>query len=122
MKKPRIFTMIMFVALTSLTGCAMNGSIPSDGVPMKAKVQSVDIHLAAIQQHRDRVTWLEQKIQKLENRLEALKSKPYRDPKGFKRQGWKRLIGTWQGEMRHLRERIVWHEKQRGYMSSMAKP
>lgn len=122
MKQSRIFTMIMFVALTSLTGWAMDRAIGSEGVPMKAGVQSEDIHLAAIQQHRDRVTWLEQKIQNLENRLAVLKKKPYRDPKGFKRQGWKKLIGVWRGEMRQLQEQIVWHQNQRGYMSSMAKP
>ncbi len=122
MKQLKISIMVMFIALTSLTGWAMDRAIGSEGVPRNARVQSGNIHLAAIQQHRDRITWLEKKIQKLENRLEALKKKPYRDPKGFKRQGLKRLIGTWRGEMRDLRERIVWQKNQSGYVSSTAKP
>jgi hypothetical protein len=93
----------------------MNGAIPSDGFPIKARVQSGDFHFAAIQQHKGKITGLEQNIQKLENRLAAFKNKPYRDSKGFKRQGWKILIGTWQGEIRHLQEQIVWHEDQRSY-------
>ena len=101
---------VLCVGLT-LTGCAANGIVPDGTFAGEAAVQSVDFHATAIQQYQDRAAMLEQKIQKLENRLDLFKNS-YRDPKGFKRQSWKRLLGKWRGDLQDLRERIVWHEKQ----------
>lgn len=106
--KSVIPTLVLGLGL-AINGCSVNGTVLSSDFPKADAVQSVNFHLVAIQQHKDRVAVLEQKIQKLENRLVALKNKPYRDPKGFKRHGWKKLIGTWRGEIRDISERIVWH-------------
>ncbi|MYJ22888.1 MAG: hypothetical protein F4101_05815 [Nitrospira sp. SB0673_bin_12] len=72
---------------------------------------SIASHTAAIQQHQDKAAMLEQKIEKLEHRLDMIKNS-YRDPKGLKRQSWKRLLSSWRADVQDLRERIVWHEEQ----------
>ena len=105
-----IASVVLCVGLT-LTGFAANGIVAGQTFVEKDVVQSVASHEAAIQQHLDRAAMLEQKIQKLENRLDMVKNS-YRDPKGFKRASWKRLIGTWLGELKDIREHVVWHEDQ----------
>jgi hypothetical protein len=102
-------TVLLCVGLAVL-GFAADDTVP--GGPFfagKAIVQSMDFHKAAIQQHQDKAAVLEQKIQKLEHRLDMVKNS-YRDPKGFRSASWKRLIGTWRRELRDIRARIAWHE------------
>ena len=98
------FAMTTFVlcAGLTLTGFAANGDVP---------VPSVASHETAIQQHQDKAVMLEQQIQKMENRLDMFKNS-YRDPKGFRRASWERLIGTWREELKDIRAQIVWHEEQ----------
>ncbi len=103
-------SVVLCVGLT-LSGCAANGTVTNGPIAGEAAVQSVDLHEAAIQQHQDKAAVLEQKIQKLEQRLDMLKNS-YRDPKGFQRASWKRLLGTWREELKDVREHIVWHEEQ----------
>lgn len=103
-------SVVLCVGLT-LTGCAANGTVSGGPFPGEAVVQSVDFHARAIQQYQDTAAVLEQKIQKLEHRLDMLKNS-YRDPKGFRRASWKRLLGKWRGDLQNLQERIVWHEEQ----------
>lgn len=105
-----ISTFVLCAGLT-LTGYAANGPVSGGTFAEGAAVQTIASHEAAIQQHQDRVTMLEQKIQKLENRLDMFKNS-YRDPKGFKRASWKRLIGAWHEELKDIRQHIVWHEEQ----------
>ena len=97
-----VMTTFVLCAGLTLTGFAANGDVP---------VPSVASHEAAIQQHQDKATMLEQQIQKLENRLDMVKDS-YRDPKGFRRASWERLIGTWREELKDIRAQIVWHEEQ----------
>ncbi len=124
---------VMLCVGLMLTGCAANGTVSGEPFADKALEQSVDSHKAtvqqrqnmfvtrrsvisnshkaAVQQHQNKVAMLEQKIQKLEDRLDMIKNS-YRDPKGLKRQSWTRLLSQWRGDVRDLREHIVWHEKQ----------
>ena len=104
-----VMTITGYAALLLCVGLTLNGPVSS--VAQEAAVQSVASHEAAIQEHQDRATMLEQKIEKLENRLDLFKNS-YRDPKGFKRASWTRLIGAWRGELKDIREHIVWHEEQ----------
>lgn len=101
---------VLCVGLT-LTGCAANGTVSSKPFADMALGQSVDFHKDAIQKHQNRVATFEQKIQKLEDRLDMVKNS-YRDPKGLKRQSWTRLLSQWRGELQGLREHIVWHKEQ----------
>lgn len=101
---------VLCVGLT-LTGYAANGPVSGGLFAGEAAMPSVASHTAAIQQHQDGAAMLEQKIQKLQHRLDVLKSS-YRDPKGFKRQSWTRLLSQWRGDVRDLRAHIVWHEEQ----------
>ncbi len=125
-------SVVLCVGLT-LTGCAASGTVSGETFAEKALGQSVDAHKDAvrqhenmvltrqsdlsnahkdaIQQHLNRVDMLEQKIQKLEDRLDMVKNS-YRDPKGLKRQSWTRLLSQWRGELQDLQEHIVWHEEQ----------
>ncbi len=103
-------SVVLCVGLT-LAGCAANGTVSGGPFAQEALGQSVGSHETSLQQHRDKVVLLEHKIKKLEHRLDMLKHS-YRDPKGFKRQSWKRLLGQWQRDLRDVHERIVWHEEQ----------
>ena len=104
-----VMTITGYAAFLLCVGLTLNGPVSS--VAQEAAMPSVASHEAAIQEHQDRTAVLEQKIQKLENRLDMFKNS-YRDPKGFKRASWKRLIGAWRGELKDIREHIVWHEEQ----------
>jgi len=103
-------SVVLCVGLT-LAGCAANGTVAGGPFAEEALEQSVGAHEASLQQHRDGVALLEHKITKLEHRLDMLKNS-YRDPKGWKRQSWKRLLGQWQRDLRDLRGHMTWHEEQ----------
>ncbi len=105
-----ITSVVLCVGLT-LPAFAADGPVPGGLVAGETAVQSVESHKTAIQQHQDKAAMLEQKIQKLENRLDMFKNS-YRDPKGFRQASWKRIVGTLRGELRDIREHIVWHEEQ----------
>jgi len=105
-----IASVVLCVGLT-LPAFATDGAVSGGTFAEEAAVQTIASHEAAIQQHQDRVTMLEQKIQKLENRLDMFKNS-YRDPKGFRTASWKRMVGAWRGELKDIREHIVWHEEQ----------
>ena len=103
-------SVVLCVGLT-LPAFAADGPVPGEPFAGEAMVQSVESHKTAIQQHQGTAAVLEQKIQKLENRLDMVKNS-YRDPKGFRQASWKRLLGTLRGELKDIRQRIVWHEEQ----------
>jgi transposase len=95
-----------------LSGCT------SDGIPHKRTLanliatDSVEYHATALREHQENAAILEQKIQKLEQRIEAFKKKPYRDPKGFRQTGWKRLVDHWKQEIKDLRTQMAWHRNE----------
>ena len=101
---------VLCVGLT-LPGFAADGPVPGGPLAGEAIAQSVEFHKIAIQGHQDRAAVLEQKIQNLENRLDMFKNS-YRDPKGFRSASWKRMVGAWRGELKEIRQHIVWHEEQ----------
>ena len=95
----------------ALPGYAAKGTVSGEPFAGEAMMQSVEFHEAAIQQHQDKAAVLAQKIQQLEHRLDMVKNS-YRDPKGFKRQSWTRVLGKWRGELQGLQEHVSWHEEQ----------
>ncbi len=103
-------TFVLCVGLT-LPAFAADDPVPGGPFAEEAIAQSVESHKIAIQGHQDRAAVLEQKIQKLENRLDMFKNS-YRDPKGFRSASWKRMVGAWRGELKEIRQHIVWHEGQ----------
>ena len=107
---------VLCVGLT-LPVFAADGLVPGGPSTGEAMAQSVDFHVTAIQQHQDKAAVLEQKIEKLEHRLDMFKNS-YRDPKGFRSASWKRMVATWHGELRDIRQRIVWHEEQIAQLTS----
>ena len=102
---------LLFAGLL-LNGCASGGQNQRNDVLSGNAAHSVEYHMAAIQHHAEKADMLEQKIQMLEQRIETYTQKPYRDPKGFRRASWKRLVGTWREELKDIREQIVWHENE----------
>ena len=107
-------TSFLLVAGLLLTGCGrvMSDTNHRDEFLSGNAAHSVEHHVVAIQYHTEKADLLEQKIQKLEQRIETFNQKPYRDPKGFRRASWKRLIGTWREELKNVREQIVWHQNE----------
>ena len=111
-----ITSVVLCVGLT-LPGFAADGTVLGGPFAGEAAVQSVASHEAAIQEHRDKAAMFEQKIQKLEHRLDMFKNS-YRDPKGFRRASWKRMVEAWRGELKDIREHIVWHEEQIAWLKT----
>ena len=103
-------SVVLCVGLT-LPAFAADDPVPGGSFAEEAVVQTVQSHKTAIQQHQGTAAVLEQKIQKMESRLDTFKNS-YRDPKGFRQASWKRLLGTWRGELKDIRQHIVWHEEQ----------
>ena len=104
-----VMTITGYAAFVLCVGLTLNG--PVSGVAGEVAMPSVASHEVAIQEHQDKATMLEQKIQKLESRLDMFKNS-YRDPKGFRSASWKRMVGAWRGELKDIRQHIVWHEEQ----------
>ncbi len=114
-------TLTGFLLVTSLllTGCALSGMTHRGDVSKGTAAHSMEDHRAAIQHHTEQAATLEQNIQRLEQRIETMKQKPYRNPKGFRLAGWTRLVGTWREELKDLRTDIVRLENElRGVQSS----
>ena len=109
-------TFVLCAGLT-LPAFAADGPVPGGPFAEEATVQSVEFHKTAVQQHQDTAAMLEQRIQKLESRLDMFQNS-YRDPKGFRRASWKRMVATWRGELKDIRQRIVWHEEQIAQLTS----
>lgn len=112
----KIFTLVatscMLAIGLTLSGCALNGITHDETFEMTGAIGSVDYHMATLQQDEGRAKMLEGKIQRLQDRIKTWEEKPYRDPKGFRRSGWKRLVGTWEQELNDLREQIVRHKNE----------
>jgi len=73
---------------------------------------SLDTHLAALESHEIQMTEIQKRIQRLETRLAYLAKKPYMDPKGFRRDGAKRMLGHLRNEMETIEQRIGGHRAQ----------
>ena len=95
-----------------LAACVSSGSMLEKNLEGAGQGNSVDYHVATIQQHEGKTAILDERIQKLEERITRFSQKPYLDPKGFRRSGWKILKGTLRREVNNLQEQIVWHRKE----------
>ncbi len=74
-----------------------------------AKEFSEEEHLEAADLLHEEAVRLEDQVAHLEQRVERKNKKPHLDPKGLKRQRWKRRIDAYQAEISELYERIAWH-------------
>ncbi|MDT7043361.1 hypothetical protein [Candidatus Nitronereus thalassa] len=113
MKRVTVFLAVGILGLgLLLAGCTSSGIAPHGTFGNTETQYPADFHMAALQQHQSTAEMLEEKIKKLENRIKDYDQKPYRDPKGYRRDGWARLIETWKQEVKGLREKIVWHNSE----------
>ena len=101
-------TLVLGFGLT-LAGCATSESMHDESFQGPDHENSVDFHMEAIERNTAKMAIMEEKIQKLQKRITMFNQKPYRDPKGFRRSGWKLLMGNWRQELNDLKERIAWH-------------
>ena len=70
---------------------------------------SAEEHQEAAELLHEEAVRLEDQVAHLEQRVERFNKKPHMDPKGIKRQMWKRRMGAYQAEISELHERIAWH-------------
>ena len=101
------------IILISLSfGCAQT---KTQGLPPHLSSQqagsewSAEEHQEAADLLHEETVRLKDQVAHLEQRVERINKKPHLDPKGFKRQSWKRRIEAYRLEISELYERIAWH-------------
>jgi hypothetical protein len=100
------------IVLTSLSlGCAQTKPqvLPPHLSSQATKEWSAEEHREAADLLHEKAIRLEDQVAHLEQRVVRINKKPYLDPKGLKRQSWKRRIGTYSAEISKLYEQIAWH-------------
>jgi len=116
---------LVIVGLGSLLGFGLVNTSESPLDPSPEQIEnewSAEEHLIAANLFEETAVRLEAKVDHLEQRIARFTKKPYLDPKGFKRQGWKLLKGSHRAELKELREQIVWHYEQAKQLNAMSVP
>jgi len=104
-----ITVLLTSVVLASLLGCGQAKVQPPHLSPEATKEWSAEEHREVAALLHEEAVRLEDQVAHLEQRVERFNKKPYLDPKGFKREGWKRRMGVYDAEISELYERIAWH-------------
>ncbi len=81
-------------------------------VVLKMQGWSSNDHKTEAEAFQANADTLEQKIGKLQARIDNFSQKPYFDNKGFKRSGLKILKGTLTRELNEAKQKIAWHQLQ----------
>ncbi|GJL63678.1 MAG: hypothetical protein NPIRA04_23320 [Nitrospirales bacterium] len=118
-----IMGFLVIVGLASLVGfgLATTPGTPLDPTPEQIENEwSAEEHLIAANLFEETAVRLEAKVGHLKQRIARFAKKPYLDPKGFKRQGWKLLMGSHRAELKELREQIAWHHEQAKQLNAMS--
>ncbi len=100
------------IVLASLSlGCAQTKTqvLPPHLSSQTAREWSAEENRETADLLHEEAVRLEDQVAHLEQRVERINKKPHLDPKGFKRQGWKRHIEAYRAEILELYERIAWH-------------
>ncbi len=100
------------IILASLSlGCAQTTTQAQPPHPSSkaAKQRSAEQHREAADLLHEKAVRLEDQVAHLEQRVERINKKPHLDPKGLKRQSWKRRMEAYRAEISELYERIAWH-------------
>jgi hypothetical protein len=104
-----ITVLLTSLVLASLLGCGQAKVQLPHLSPQATKEWSAEEHREAAALLHEEAVRLEDQVAHLEQRVERINKKPHLDPKGFKRQGWKRRMGVYDVEISELYERIAWH-------------
>ena len=118
-----IVVFLTSIGIASLLGfvLAKTPQMSHDPSPEQiANEWSAEEHLIASNLFEETAARLESKVSHLEQRLARFDQKPYLDPKGFKRQGWKRLMESHQAELSELEEQIAWHQEQANRLNALS--
>ena len=113
-------TVILGIGFT-LTGCVSDGSFHDKSLQQSQSVDVGNYDVATPEQYEVKMAVLKDKIQKLEKRIATYTQKPYLDPKGWRRRGWRILMGTWQKEVHEHCERIAEHKQELAWQQVSAK-
>ena len=69
-------------------------------------------HRMAAEYFEETAARLQAKVKHLEERVARFTKKPYLDPKRFRIDGWKRLMGAYRVELAEVQKQIDWHYAQ----------
>jgi hypothetical protein len=111
---------VVLLAALTLNACASNRGIDDRGRAGGAGVEPTVVTAATLQQHSDRVSVLEARIQRFDSLIRKSERQRYRDPKGWRRVRWKRLSATSERELRQVRDQIALYERGRDGQSGPA--
>ncbi len=114
-----ITVLLTNVAIASLLGCGQINVLLPNLSSQTADEWSAEEHRVAADLFEEEAARLETKMAYLDQRVERFTKKPYLEPKGFRRQGWKRLMGTYRGKIADLREQIAWHQQEAERFNAM---
>ena len=105
---------MMGVALASSPAWSTSVDTNSPDTETRQVLQtlSVDEHLRILASAKQQFEDLENRIEKVEARIDNLTRKPYLDTKGFRRQGLRLRKGRLLSEQIEAANKIVWHETQ----------
>ncbi|GJL55371.1 MAG: hypothetical protein NPIRA02_25030 [Nitrospirales bacterium] len=123
LKATVVFLSILGLASLLEFGLAETPETISAPSPKQIEIEwSAEEHLIAANLFEETAARLEAKVGHLEQRIARFTKKPYLDPKGFKRQGWRLLMGSHRAELKELLEQIAWHYEQAKQLNAMAVP
>ncbi len=120
-----IVILLTIAGLASLVGFGLAETPGMSVTPSSEQIAnewSAEEHLLAANLFEETAARLESKVIHLEQRLARFEKKPYLDPKGFKRQGWKRLMQSHRAELSELQEQIAWHHTRSNQLNAMPSP
>lgn len=110
-----IVVFLAIVGVASLVGFGLAETAEKPGTPSPEQIANqwtAEEHLMAANLFEETAARLDSKVNHLEQRIARFTERPYLDPKGVKRQGWKLLMGSHRAELKELREQIAWHHGQ----------
>ncbi|MCA9464663.1 MAG: hypothetical protein KC643_04370 [Nitrospira sp.] len=110
------------VILISFIGWGQAKIFTIDHPPHIPSELAAEEHWEASELYEETLVRLELKVGHLEKRIERFTKKPYLDPKGFKKQSAKLLIGAYESEIAELRNHITWHKNEAKRLSELPSP
>ena len=101
---------IVFLGLPNL-GLGTESHFDPSPSDIKSHSPDVGYHFAAKSLYEQEAKPLELKIQRLMQRIQLYDRKPYLDPKGFRRSGFKLRLGNLMKDYSELRKKIALHQE-----------
>ncbi len=107
-----LFSLLMVAAPNKSVLASGPGTLPQVPSSEISQTESLNTHLAALEDYEKLQTELNKRIHLHENRLAQWNNKPHMDPKGFNRSTAKRMSDHYKSELGKIEQQIVWHRQQ----------